>query len=247
MARIKIRRDTAANWTSVNPILADGEIGYDKTNDLFKIGNGSDNWATLTAFKKTDNNYTTTEKNKLAALNEYDKGYFATEAALIAAHATGQNGWNAVVGETDTIWVWDSGTSAWVDTDKKGQVTSVNGQTGAVTIEGMTAQQIADLLKATVPDPIAFPSDGVISLDRTAGRPYNSYDMASGAKTITVAANPEENGYCYGSIISDATSIPDVTALTLWSGTYDNTNDVVNHYLICRKNGVNYIQWHQIA
>jgi hypothetical protein len=110
----------------------------------------------------------------------------------------------------------------------------------------ITAQQIADLLKATVPSAIAFPSDGVVSLDRTAGRPYNSYDMASGAKTITVAASPEENGYCYGSIISDATNIPDVTALTVWSGTYDNTNDVVNHYIIFRKNGVNYIQWHQI-
>lgn len=44
------------------------------------------------------------------------KGYFATPAALTAAYPTGQNGWWAIVGTTDTIWVWDGDTSAWVDT-----------------------------------------------------------------------------------------------------------------------------------
>ena len=42
--QIQIRRDTEANWGSENPVLADGEIGYDKTNNKFKIGNGVDVW-----------------------------------------------------------------------------------------------------------------------------------------------------------------------------------------------------------
>jgi hypothetical protein len=37
---IQIRRDTDANWQSLNPILADGEIAYLKTSKLAKIGNG---------------------------------------------------------------------------------------------------------------------------------------------------------------------------------------------------------------
>ena len=32
-----------------------------------------------------------------------------------AAHPTGQNGQWAIIGTTDTIWTWDSDTSAWVN------------------------------------------------------------------------------------------------------------------------------------
>lgn len=43
------------------------------------------------------------------------QGYFVTAAALRAAHPAGQDGWWAIVGETDTIWIWDSDSGAWVD------------------------------------------------------------------------------------------------------------------------------------
>lgn len=46
--QIQLRRDTAANWTSVNPTLAEGEIGYELDTGKHKIGNGTDNWTTLT-------------------------------------------------------------------------------------------------------------------------------------------------------------------------------------------------------
>ena len=39
--RIQLRRDTAANWTSVNPTLRAGEIGIETDTLKFKIGNGS--------------------------------------------------------------------------------------------------------------------------------------------------------------------------------------------------------------
>ena len=45
--RIQIRRDTTTNWTSINPILAEGELGLDIDLDKFKIGNGVDTWTTL--------------------------------------------------------------------------------------------------------------------------------------------------------------------------------------------------------
>jgi hypothetical protein len=44
---IQLRRDTAANWTSANPVLAAGEVGYDSTNNKIKIGNGSSTWTVL--------------------------------------------------------------------------------------------------------------------------------------------------------------------------------------------------------
>ena len=45
--KIQIRRDTAANWSSANTVLSQGEIGYDLTNGRFKIGNGSTAWNDL--------------------------------------------------------------------------------------------------------------------------------------------------------------------------------------------------------
>lgn len=38
------RTDTAANWTSANPILLLGELGHESDTDKLKIGDGSTNW-----------------------------------------------------------------------------------------------------------------------------------------------------------------------------------------------------------
>lgn len=43
--RIQLRRDTAANWTSVNPVLANGEMGIETDTLKVKIGNGSSTWS----------------------------------------------------------------------------------------------------------------------------------------------------------------------------------------------------------
>lgn len=64
----------------------------------------------------------------------HNKGYFATPTALRTAHPTAQDGDYAVVGSTDTIWVWDSDTTDWKDTDTKGEVESVNGKIGVVVL-----------------------------------------------------------------------------------------------------------------
>lgn len=70
----------------------------------------------------------------------HNLGYYADLTALQTAHPTGTDGDYAILGSTDTIWVWDSGTSAWVDSDQKGQVTSVNGQTGDVVLDLLPSQ-----------------------------------------------------------------------------------------------------------
>ena len=44
---IQLRRDTAANWTSVNPTLAAGEVGLETDTRLMKAGDGTTAWATL--------------------------------------------------------------------------------------------------------------------------------------------------------------------------------------------------------
>ena len=46
-SRLQNRRDTAANWTTNNPTLAAGEIGYETDTGKLKIGTGSANWTSL--------------------------------------------------------------------------------------------------------------------------------------------------------------------------------------------------------
>ncbi len=44
---IQLHRDTAANWTAVNPVLHSAEIGVETDTLKFKIGNGSSAWNAL--------------------------------------------------------------------------------------------------------------------------------------------------------------------------------------------------------
>lgn len=47
LVTFKLRRGTAAQWTTANPILAEGEPGFESNTNRFKIGNGVTNWAGL--------------------------------------------------------------------------------------------------------------------------------------------------------------------------------------------------------
>lgn len=45
--RIQFRRDTAANWATYDPVLADGEIGIERDTQRFKLGDGVSKWSAL--------------------------------------------------------------------------------------------------------------------------------------------------------------------------------------------------------
>lgn len=48
--KIQVRRDTAANWTSADTVLSEGEIGYEIDTGYMKIGDGSTAWTALSYF-----------------------------------------------------------------------------------------------------------------------------------------------------------------------------------------------------
>lgn len=47
IVRMQQRRGPAAEWLSVNPVLASGEVGFEEDTGQFKIGNGSLAWGDL--------------------------------------------------------------------------------------------------------------------------------------------------------------------------------------------------------
>ena len=48
----------------------------------------------------------------------HDKGFYETDTALKEAHPTGVSGDFAIVGSTDTMWLWDADTQQWKDSHK---------------------------------------------------------------------------------------------------------------------------------
>ena len=49
--QIQLRNDTAANWTSADPILATGEIGLETDTGQLKLGDGATSWTSLGYFE----------------------------------------------------------------------------------------------------------------------------------------------------------------------------------------------------
>lgn len=49
--RMQQRRGTASQWTISDPILAEGEFGWESDTNKFKIGDGVNNWSLLEYFE----------------------------------------------------------------------------------------------------------------------------------------------------------------------------------------------------
>lgn len=82
---IKLRRDTAANWTSTNPVLAAGEAGFESDSGLIKYGNGTGAWDTLP--------YSSTSSIRTRVLNQ--TGSPITKGSVV--YISGANGDNPLI------------------------------------------------------------------------------------------------------------------------------------------------------
>ena len=88
--KIQIRRDTSSNWTSFNPILGAGEIGFETNTGKFKIGDGSSVWSALDYFLDssdlsaylTTSSASTTYLTQASASTNYATKTYADNAVL---------------------------------------------------------------------------------------------------------------------------------------------------------------------
>ncbi|CAB4125145.1 hypothetical protein UFOVP53_68 [uncultured Caudovirales phage] len=120
--QIQFRRDTTANWTATNPILAQGELGLDLTLNRFKIGDGTTHWNLLTftssidatslkiANDLSDLNNTTTARSNLglgtaAVANSGDFDAAGTAASEVATHVGLSDPHTQYLKETDNLLV----------------------------------------------------------------------------------------------------------------------------------------------
>ena len=163
MTRIQWRRDTAAAWTTANPILFEGEAGFETNTLKVKIGDGVTAWNSLTyltapgaellANKGTANGYASLDSNGKVpgsqlpnSIMTYEGLHDVSTNSPTLSDATGDAGstYRVSVGGTRnygsgnlTLNVGDylihSG-SIWQVADTTDAVSTVAGQTGNVTL-----------------------------------------------------------------------------------------------------------------
>ena len=95
---IQIRRDTAANWTSTNPTLAQGEIGWERDTGRLKIGDGSTAWNSLDAMNVLAETLTNkTIDGDVNTLQDIATSSLKTRSGSDATVITGTKGTNGYV------------------------------------------------------------------------------------------------------------------------------------------------------
>ena len=77
-------------------------------------------------------NYITVDQLLSNINDSHNKGYFITSDSLKSAYVTAKNGDFAIVGNTQSIWIWNN--TSWEDIQNSGQVLSVNNKTGLITL-----------------------------------------------------------------------------------------------------------------
>lgn len=93
-----------------------------------------DNKKILDDHMADDDRHLTEEDRESFSRVTHFKGYYISKEKLDEAYPTAQLGDYAIVGDTDTVWVWDDTTNKWLNTSEQGTVISVNGKTGEVTL-----------------------------------------------------------------------------------------------------------------
>lgn len=75
---IQMRRDTAQNWAIANPVLGEGELGFETDTMRFKHGDGTNHWNSLPYFTDFDGAFNVSEYMDI----EYPAHFAGLAAAL---------------------------------------------------------------------------------------------------------------------------------------------------------------------
>jgi hypothetical protein len=153
-AKIQLRRDTSANWTTNNPILAAGEVAF--TSDVFytgtdqqrfKIGDGVQTWTQLDYVPEGGGGTSYPENLFLTVINKTTDNLLASEYKVLKV-ITAQGGRLAVdyaladsdANSADTIGVVYEN----IDNNQEGRIITIGEITGINTTGNLQGETWAD-------------------------------------------------------------------------------------------------------
>lgn len=247
-SRLQFRRDTSEQWVSTNPVLLDGELGYETNTGKAKIGNGSQPWNEL----------------KYALVPSYVASVFGrtgevmAEAGDYTAEQVGADAAGSAAAVQDLLTTHTDDSDIHVTTTEKQTwnnppVSSVFGRTGAVTAQSgdYTAAQVGALpssggtltgevglfsyrektvnLTGTAIDPTTgciflktLMSDTAFSFSGTlaSGYAYSLVLVLSTGETIYSVTWPDTVTWMGGELTFEANKIYEIVLRTYDSGTH---------------------------
>jgi hypothetical protein len=178
--RIQVRRGLAADWTSVNPVLAAGEMGVETDTNKFKFGNGTGAWSTL-SYAASDS----------AAIGEISQDAINTALTMGSGLTkTYNDGANTITISVDEAVV---ATRSYVDAAVAGLSSSVDAAYVPESDKGV-AFGVASLdANAVVPTIQISDSSVRTKLSGTAGISYNASTGVIGADTTIATRTYVDN------------------------------------------------------
>ncbi|WP_417065335.1 hypothetical protein [Gemmiger sp.] len=127
-------------------------------------------------------------------------GWYQNYEALYAAHDTGYDGNWAIVGDTDTIWVWDSDTGVWKDTGESSRFANYYDKTQ---IDALLTAMKSALKTVTVESSAWTTGDYSVAWDDGSTSSYTA------CATVTVAGVTEDSHIA----VSDRTRVTDAVRI----------------------------------
>lgn len=126
---IKLRRGTAAAWTSANPTLAAGEVGLETDTYKTKYGDGTTAWTSLPYSVATSSGGTTVDwtdvLNKPTTFTPSAHTHVLTDVTDVTASAAELNTLDGITATTTELNYVDGVTSA-IQTQLDGKAASVH-------------------------------------------------------------------------------------------------------------------------
>lgn len=177
MTQIKLRRDTAANFTSKNPVLGQGEPAYETDTKKMKIGDGTTAYNYLAYFdagggSAPSNMVTTNTQQFITGKKEFNQSIniYADNLVRGVQSENYKNGAGLSM-EANSSSALRPFSPLWVSYDTSGAITSRN---------HIYTQDTIQLLKNKANEPVVLDSDGKLpALDGS-----NLTNISAGASTM---------------------------------------------------------------
>jgi hypothetical protein len=183
--RMQQRRGTASQWTSANPVLNAGEMGWESDTNKFKMGDGTNHWADLDYFIDANSTvnpaFGTSIVFEGATANDYETTLTVTDPTA------------------DRTITLPNVTGTVITTGNLSDITDIGVFSSTITMEGTTANDFELTLSAG--DPTA---DRVITFPDETGTVITTGNLG----VITSLTNPSISGPTIsGLIISDSSIV----------------------------------------
>jgi hypothetical protein len=206
--RIQIRRDTAIKWQVNNPVLLQGEMGYETDTTYLKIGDGTTNWNDLEYWNGNLSIQTSgSEVVQGAGTLNFTGGVSASATdGVVTLDFSTVNGVTGPTGPAPDITVYDDVTTITGITGIKfeggGVSVGASGDTAIVTIDSLQSQlynsTVRYTIKSDTPNVVAGLNANDAITIMSAGNIYFNKNWTRTVNTLRIFSQnhglSEENG-----------------------------------------------------